>query len=185
MQFTITGDKLDVNIRYEGFDREDYLKLQRAAAHMVQALNSTRFEVFCKNYNWAKKYYTGTLWWRKTRYAKGNSFRYTELPNSDVYDRIINGAEKLNAEQDQEADIFIKLDKRHTRNVIGYTYPSTNWQWIYNKYFTGMSVEGVAGNVAHEWCHKLGFGHEYNYNPIREFTVPYAIGNFVKNFKSE
>ena len=164
------------------FARDEVMKLQAAAIHMGEALNSPEFEEFCKNYKWSKNLCTGMFWWRKCRQNSGISFRLTELNNSQVYDRIINGAEKLLAEQDNEADIFIKVDQRYTRNVIGYTYPSTNWQWIYKKYFRQMSVKGVAGNIAHEWCHKLGFKHEYKYNPIREFTVPYAVGNFVKDF---
>jgi hypothetical protein len=35
----------------------------------------------------------------------------------------------------------------------------------------------VAGNLAHEWTHKLGFGHE---SAAEHDSVPYGIGYIVR-----
>jgi hypothetical protein len=42
------------------------------------------------------------------------------------------------------------------------------------------SATDVAGNLAHEWMHQLGFEHAWRHEPGREHTVPYAIGTLVE-----
>jgi hypothetical protein len=38
----------------------------------------------------------------------------------------------------------------------------------------------VAGNVFHEWTHKLGFGHDSRYSVSRNSSVPYALGYIME-----
>jgi hypothetical protein len=42
------------------------------------------------------------------------------------------------------------------------------------------TVEELAGNIAHESMHVLGYGHPYFNTKQRPFSVPYAIGYFFK-----
>ena len=74
------------------------------------------------------------------------------------------------------------LFRRSKRNVLGYTYSNTKTQWVYNYFFTNGGIEDIAGNMVHEWVHKMGFGHASKNNSTRKYTVPYAVGYFVKEY---
>ena len=59
--------------------------------------------------------------------------------------------------------------------------PDTMRIWIHKKFFrrSSWTPVDVAANMAHEWVHKIGFGHDYYYTEDRPYSVPYAIGNIV------
>jgi hypothetical protein len=84
--------------------------------------------------------------------------------------------------EDNEADIFLKIDRTDKPGVIGYTYSNTKWQWIYSRILREWGAQDIAGNLAHEWCHKIGFEHESSWTSKREHSVPYAIGYYVRDF---
>jgi uncharacterized protein YjaZ len=88
------------------------------------------------------------------------------------------GKEVLREAKNYQADIVLRIDRRRRRGVLGYTYPSSIKQWIYS-WFLKSDFKSVAGNLAHEWCHKMGYKHAYKYNSTRHHTVPYAVGDYV------
>lgn len=99
----------------------------------------------------------------------------------DVLTILKAGAESLSPSPDQEMDASIALGTGS--QAIGYTYPNSRWQWI-NKWFldlTSTKPADIAGNIAHEYAHKLGFDHAYNFHSKRQYTVPYAIGYLVRD----
>lgn len=104
----------------------------------------------------------------------------TSLSPGQVFETIMSGAEKLSPEIDGEADISVTLDARDAGSVIGYTYPNTRMQWIYASFFGRATPADIAGNLAHEYCHKIGFEHEFNFTSLRQYTVPYAIGYLTR-----
>lgn len=60
--------------------------------------------------------------------------------------------------------------------MVGYTKPSINRISINEKFFRNFTSAQIAGNLAHEWVHKLGFDHR----SAKEYdSVPYAIGDIV------
>jgi hypothetical protein len=67
-----------------------------------------------------------------------------------------------------------------SRNTVGYTYPSGLKIWMNTKYFDVYTPAEVAGNVFHEWTHKLGFGHDSRYSVSRNSSVPYALGYIME-----
>ena len=165
----------------------DQLKLHNAAQHMADALSSEEFKQFCLDYKFNIKYYK-RRWFRryvyKTREYLG--FRKTEGSSPmQVYNHLMSGAERLNPEEDNEASIKMRIDYKYSRGVIGYTYPNTMTQWIYYNFFRRYNYKSIAGNVSHEWCHKMKYGHSFRYNSLRGHTVPYAVGNFVRKFGQE
>jgi hypothetical protein len=40
-------------------------------------------------------------------------------------------------------------------------------------------VADIAGTLAHEWMHLLGFTHSFRDSSLRSLSVPYAIGELV------
>ena len=140
----------------KNFRPEERQKFKSAMNQMVKVLNSREFYTRLMNLELEQR--------------QG----YT---NKDIYDMIRSGADKFNKESDHDIDIHLTMYYSWKR-TIGYTYPSTYFTWINRKFFSRFDEADVAGNVAHEYMHNLGFGHisakDHN-------SVPYAIGYLVRD----
>lgn len=171
MNFSVTLDKTI------GFSDEELEKLTKAVGLMASAWSSDEFKEFVVNFEYSYQANVGRWPFRKLQTFSGKQFRWNlNLNNLQVYEKLTSGSETLNPGEDHDADISITIDRKNVRGVIGYTYPTSRMQWIYSWYFKAYSAAEIAGNLAHEYCHKIGFDHEFNNVPGREFTVPYAIG---------
>lgn len=51
--------------------------------------------------------------------------------------------------------------------------------YTYIDAFDRMTVTDLAGHLAHELTHSLGFEHSFNNTPDRKFSVPYMVGDYV------
>lgn len=98
--------------------------------------------------------------------------------NAQIYQIILNGAEKLYPSKNNTMDADVELYYA-ANNVVGYTYPSSTRIWVNTKYFNSYTAAGVAHNLFHEWMHKLGFGHASSWSTSRDYSVPYALGDLV------
>jgi hypothetical protein len=98
--------------------------------------------------------------------------------NSQVYQKILNGDERLYPQMNNTIDMQVELYFADT-TTIGYTYPSSTQIWVNRKYFSKNSVYSVAANLFHEWLHKLGFTHAVSYSVSRDHSVPYAVGRMI------
>lgn len=130
---------------------------------LVVATEEFRSKVLNHRYNGSK------------RFANNNGYS-----NAQIYQLILEGAEKLKPLKNNNVDMGVELYSANT-NVIGYTYPNSTQIWVNTKYFNQYSAAGVAHNLMHEWLHKLGFGHDSEATARRPYSVPYAIGYMVKN----
>ena len=106
------------------------------------------------------------------------------LTNLQIYDRIIIAAERLTPAKNYTLDAEIKLYYEDT-NTIGYTYPSTTRIFMNKKYFNRYTPYQVAGNLTHEWLHKMGFTHAVASTSSRPYSVPYAVGYIVRQLAAE
>ena len=61
------------------------------------------------------------------------------------------------------------------RNVVGYTSQGTPEITMNRSFFDGYTPAEIAGNMAHEWMHKLGFEHDFRATARRPDSVPYAV----------
>lgn len=102
------------------------------------------------------------------------------LTNSQIYHRFLNGAELLNQQENNTLDAELELYYENN-STVGHTNPGTERIWMNTKYFNQYSSAQVAGNLVHEWLHKLGFGHSSSSNPSRPYSVPYAVGYIMTN----
>ncbi len=100
------------------------------------------------------------------------------LTNQEIYQTILDGAERLSPNRNNRIDVQVELYYGST-NVIGYTYPNSSRIWVNRKYFSIYTPAGVAQNLFHEWLHKLGFNHAATWSDSRDYSVPYAVGNIV------
>lgn len=105
--------------------------------------------------------------------------------NEKVLETILAAKEMLgDGKEDGTAQIYLKIDRSwRSRKIIGYTFPDSKWQWIYNWAFKSFTLEQIAGNLAHEYCHKLGF-NDSSFKKSHD-AIPYIVGNFVENFKED
>lgn len=99
--------------------------------------------------------------------------------NAQIYQSLLDGSEELSPENDHEMDLELELYYSY-RNVVGYTYPNVLRIWMNTKYFNVYTPAEVAGNVFHEWTHKLGYEHASSYSVARDSSVPYALGYIME-----
>lgn len=152
---------------------------------MVYALGHPDFETFCRDFEYTITKYKWTWTGKKTWKETFKGFWKSEgRTGFQVYNHLLTGQEVLpeGNPEDNEADVYLKIDRRYKKGVIGYTYPSTKWQWIYQWVLNDWGAEDVAGNLAHEWCHKMSYKHEKERTARRPYSVPYAIGYYVRDF---
>lgn len=181
-------NKFKVKLDLYNYKESEIQIIENAVIHMAKAMGDPEFEYFCRNHEYEIEESTGFWLWKKTNKKKYIGFHMNEgLTGYQIYTRLMNGAEMEpdETEEDQEADIFLKIDRSYGGSVIGYTYSTTKWQWIYQRILDTWDYWDVSGNLAHEWCHKIGFEHEsgsFSNNPAKKFSVPYSVGYYVRDF---
>lgn len=102
------------------------------------------------------------------------------LSNSQIYQAILNAAEKLKPAKNNTMDLGVKMYYANN-SVVGYTNPSITYINVNTKFFNSYAANQVAGNLFHEWLHKLGYGHDSSSTSRRPYSVPYAVGYMVRD----
>lgn len=164
---------LKVNVlALTGADSTDEERIDKALLLIEEVVNSEEFrsELLSMKYKIGKKEYAG--------------FSQTQLTPQKVLESIEEAVENFPGGKKNEIDLF--LDMYYQRSsTIGYTSPSDKFIHM-NRYFHSRytSVE-TAGNIFHEWLHKIGHGHTKNNNAERPHSVPYKLGNLVARLSAE
>lgn len=148
------------------FTKTETSKLERSLDLLESYINSDSFREYILNFK-----YLG-----KQQFANNGG-----LSNEEVYNLIMSGKEVLSPTKDGVWDISVTIYNTYVRgrNVIGYTYPNTSMQWINRRFFSSFNLAQVGGNMAHEYCHKLGFDHDFKATVRRPYSVPYVVGDVV------
>ncbi|MGE3610117.1 MAG: hypothetical protein AB7I27_11060 [Bacteriovoracaceae bacterium] len=159
----------DTDIYMSNFSVEQQEKVEKAAELLKKVISSKEFRDRVINYN----------------YNGQNSFVDNQgLSNVQIYQKILNGAEKLLPTKNNMLDVELEL-YTDTSSTIGYTYPNTVRIWMNTKYFNYYTPYDVTDNLMHEWMHKLGFDHAASWSAARDHSVPYAIGYLVKELSKK
>lgn len=165
---------LKVRVKTRNFTEEDLVKLTKAIEILEQIMNSNLLRKKILEFN-----YKGT-----TSFHQNNN-----LTNQEIYQLIMRGAEVLKPDEDYTMDFDLTMYRSWNpwSKVKGYTKPDTMRIWIHSKFYrlSSWTPVDIAANLAHEWIHKVGFGHDYYYNDDRPFSVPYAVGSLVAEVASE
>ncbi len=160
--------KLNFNIQLVGFDEEQTEKMQDALERLNYAVNSLDFETMVKAHTYnEEETYVDNL----------------GLTNSEIFEVIMEAAEELQPEVDHEIDLVVNLYYSNN-STVGYTYVNVNEIWINQKFFDLNSQAQIAGNILHEWTHKLGFEHDYYSTTSRNYSVPYGVGTIIEEIIS-
>ena len=124
---------------------------------------------------------------RVLNYTYNGSKQYANnksLTNAQIYQSILDAAETLQPAKNNRMDLEVELYYQNN-TVVGYTNGSTTQIWVNTKYFDQYKENSVAGNLFHEWLHKLGYGHDSAATTARPHSVPYAIGYIMSDIAQD
>ncbi|WP_408095971.1 hypothetical protein ACJVC5_13090 [Peredibacter sp. HCB2-198] len=157
----------DVNARLTGFSAANEDKVQKAIELIKKVVASDKFKSRVLNFK-----YNG-----KKRFVDNNG-----LTNAQIYQKILEGAEKLSPEANNTMDVQLQTYYVDA-NVIGYTMANIKTIYMNRKYLSSSSFPAykVAMNMTHEWLHKLGFGHDSEATASRPYSVPYGVGYIMRD----
>jgi hypothetical protein len=159
----------DAKFSLFNFEREDEDKVLKAIEIIKKVVATREFRDRILNYT-----YQG-----KKQFVDNKGFT-----NAQVYQILLDGKEDLKPEVDHEMDLELEL--YYTWNsTVGYTTADVLRIHMNTKYFDPYTPSEVAGNVFHEWTHKLGFDHATTYSVERDSSVPYAIGYLIKELRKK
>lgn len=154
----------DANLSLNEFDEKDEIKVLKAIEIIKTVIRTDEFRNRVLNFTYGGK----------------KAFHDNDgLSNEEVYQKLLDGSETLKPEIDHEMDLELEL-YYSSRSTVGYTYANVLRIWMNTKYFDSYTPAEVAGNVFHEWTHKLGFGHSSSYSVSRDSSVPYALGYIME-----
>lgn len=162
---TTDAQTFDVNVKLSGFSKAHEDKVMKAIDLIKQVVASDEFKSKVLN-----KKYNG-----KKTYVDNGGFT-----NSQIYKKILAGAEKLSPSKNNAMDLTLQTYYENAI-VIGYTKASIKTIYMNRKYLAQFEPHQVAMNLFHEWLHKLGFGHAAESTANRPHSVPYAIGYIVRD----
>jgi hypothetical protein len=100
--------------------------------------------------------------------------------NKQIYQSILDAAETLQPAKNNIMDVGVKMYYENN-SVVGWTNGSITYINVNRKYFDQYDPNEVAGNLFHEWMHKLGYGHSSSATPSRPYSVPYAVGYLIRD----
>jgi hypothetical protein len=153
----------DTNVTYVNADATQTAKFDRALDIIKKVIATEEFRRRVLNFT-----YNGTK-----QFIDNNG-----LTNAQIYQVILDGAERLQPVVDNEMDLDVEL-YYEASSTVGYTYSNVSKIFVNTKFFNSYTPAGVAHNLTHEWLHKLGFKHAATYSVSRDASVPYAVGYIV------
>jgi hypothetical protein len=159
----LAAQTFDAKIIFFQFNRTQQDKMEEAMAIIKMVVGTEEFRQKVLNYT-----YNG-----KKEFVDNSG-----LSNAQIYQKILEGAEKLQPAKNNIMNAEVELYYA-ANNTVGYTYPSSRRIWVNTKFFDNYTAAGVAHNLFHEWMHKLGFNHATNWSPSRDHSVPYALGYII------
>ena len=167
------NDRLKVEVYMRNFNTSDRAKVNAAKEALEKIMNSEEFKQRVINFTW-----------NGVRQFNNNN----GMTNEQIYDHLMTGSEVLIPDTVgvMNFDLTLYRSKNPWSKVKGYTTPDSMRIYMNTKFFrqSSWTVADVAGNMAHEWVHKMGFGHDYRHNEERPYSVPYAIGHIVGEIAS-
>ncbi len=149
-----------------GYSTTERQKLDQATKLMADVLNSKEFRDAVLSAEFDGK----------------PGFASDDRSPTEVYATIRAAKENYTDAADGEVDLNLNLENFSwfQRNVVGYTTESSDTLTTNRKFFSGYDATEVAGHLAHEWLHKLGFEHDFKATARRPDSVPYELGELVE-----
>lgn len=162
--YTVNTEPLVVKaMSVSGFSNDSMVKVDQAFEVLEKVVNTEEFKNRVLNFENTKG---------ENKFASNK-----DLTNEQIYRIFMDGRENLQPNTPGEMNFYLKLYNKRFSRVIGWTNGRINTININWKFFKGFEPSDVAGNLAHEWTHKIGFDHV---NAAEHDSAPYAIGYIVR-----
>jgi hypothetical protein len=116
-------------------------------------------------------------------YTYGGKKTYVDndgYSNAQIYQKILDASEALNKGNNNIMDLEVEIYTNNFTSTVGYTYEASKRIYVNTKFFNYYTPAEVAGNMFHEWLHKIGFDHAASYSVARDSSVPYAVGYILE-----
>lgn len=98
------------------------------------------------------------------------------MTNQQIWEDIFRGAEALLPAVNYQMDLTVTMYFKMFSRVVGWTTPNSMIVNTHSKYHNTFTPCQVAGNLFHEWLHKMGYDHK-DENDLS--SVPYALGSLM------
>ena len=113
-----------------------------------------------------------------------STYTQTDLSPQTILDSILLAQENFAGGKKQVIDLFMEM-YYEVDGSIGYTYSSDPYFYMNRWYHAGYSPMQTAGNIFHEWLHKLNHEHSFEWTEDRKDSVPYKLGYLVADMASD
>jgi hypothetical protein len=153
------------NISYMNLTAAQTTKYNKAVAIVKSVVATEAFRTKVLNYTYAGQ--------KQFADNKGRT-------NAQIYQTILDAAESLKPIKNNTMDLGVKMYTQAS-SVVGFTNASITYINVNTKFFNTYAANQVAGNLFHEWLHKLGYTHDASATAKRPYTVPYAVGYIVRD----
>lgn len=154
----------DTNVELYDFTATQEEKYNKAVALVKKVVATEKFRNMILNHT-----YNGV-----------KQFASTTKTNAQVYQSVLDAAEKLTPAKNNLMDVGVKLYYENN-SVVGWTNGSITYFNVNTKFFNQYDIHQVAGNLFHEWLHKLNYGHDSSATTRRPYSVPYAVGYMIRD----
>ncbi|HXH76277.1 MAG TPA: hypothetical protein VNJ08_15000 [Bacteriovoracaceae bacterium] len=156
----------ETEVKMIDFSRDQEEKVEKALDLIKQVIASEAFKrgILNKTYMGQKRF-------------KDND----GLSNLKIYNKILEAAERLIPSKNNQLDVELELYLDNRSPALAYTFTHVKRIWMNKKFFNNFEPYQVAGNIFHEWLHKLGFKHGVKASSSRKHSVPYAVGYLVRD----
>lgn len=99
------------------------------------------------------------------------------LTNAEIYEKLFAGAEALLPAVNYQMDLTVEMYYSR-KSTVGYTYPNSLKVMTNSRFHNSYSACEVASNLAHEFTHKMTFGHS---SARDKSSLPYSHNDIVKS----
>lgn len=149
-----------------GFTANERAKLDKAIVIFETVINSEEFKQRILNYTYQKK----------QQFVQNGG-----QTNLQIFETMMAGKETFTTQADSVADFNLNLYtfSWFKRGVVGETNPGTSKISMNRRFYSSFQPYQIAANMIHEWCHKIGYDHDYKSTARRPYSVPYAVGNLM------
>ena len=109
------------------------------------------------------------------------------LSNLEVLEKLRSGVETLKPDVDDTMNFTLSgyIKWNPFSSTIGETSPDVSEIGMANSFVRNATTSDIVGNLMHEWTHKAGFDHSFEYNERRNSSVPYAVGSIACEIAAE
>jgi hypothetical protein len=166
---------LQIDARLRNYAGDNRVKIMQALELMQTVINSQEFQEQVYNFTFKGE--------RQFNQNEGYS-------NEQIYSQLMDAREILLPESQGIINLDLSLYTPKwwqitQRYVVGYTHPDSLRIFMNTNFFKKFEPSDVAGNMTHEWVHKMGYSHDFNANEDRPYSVPYAVGYIMRTLAAK